>query len=92
MIKSRQPLFIKDTNFRFSTGWLDIDYFGIEEKNFTLTIIVFNSDYYYDRTAAMGVKKGNDTFSVYLGTGLASDKWYNFAIFDGNTLFGGGWH
>ena len=91
MIKSRQPLFIKDTNFRFSTGWLDIDYFGIEEKNFTLTIIVFYSDY-YGRTAAMGVKKGNNTFSVYLGTGLASDKWYNFAIFDGNTLIGGGRH
>lgn len=46
MIKSRQPLFIKETNFRFNTGWLDIDYFGIEEKNITLTIRVFNSDYY----------------------------------------------
>ena len=57
MIKSRQPQFIKETNFRFNTGWLDIDYFGIEEKNITLTIRVFNSDYYYDRTAAMGVKK-----------------------------------
>lgn len=40
----------------------------------------------------MGVKKGNNTFSVHLGTGLDSDKWYNFTIFDGNALIGGGRH
>lgn len=91
-IKPRQPFFIKGTSFNFNSGIFYVDYHGLEEKEVQVTVRTFNENYYNTSFISVNTEEGDNSFSVYIDDGLNSQKYYNFAVFVGNTLVGGGRH
>lgn len=91
-IKSRQPFFIKGTSFNFSSGMLYVNYHGLGEQEVHVTVRAFSENYYNTRFITIDVEEGDSSFSIYIDDGLDSQKYYNFAVFIGNTLVGGGRH
>lgn len=92
-ITERQPFIIKKTSFDFRTGYLNIDYYGMIEKNVTINVRAYNDDGdFFSTTSSINIETGDNFASVYISRSLDSSKWYSFEILKGNIIFGGGRH
>lgn len=92
MLNDMQPFIVKSTDFSFDTGWLSFDYYGLRNETVTLYAKAFNGDFSYSNSASMEVKKGNNTFSIYLNNNLNGATWYSFELLIGNKIIGGDRH
>ena len=92
LIRNAQPFFVKRTSFSFSTGWLDVEYFGVEEKVVSLDVRIHGDGQSFSKTVSRDISKGDNKFSVYIDDNLNSNKWYSFELLIGNRIIGGDRH
>lgn len=92
LLNDRQPFVVKSTSFTFNTGWLSFDYYGLREEAIDLQVKAFNGNESYSNSTSMDVKKGHNSFSVYLSDDLNSSAWYSFELLIGNKIIGGDRH
>lgn len=91
-LNDRQPFIVKSTSFAFNTGWLSFDYYGLRDETVTLQVKAFNGDESYRNSTSMDVKKGHNSFSIYLSDNLNGSTWYSFELLLGNKIVGGDRH
>lgn len=91
-LNDRQPFIVKKTSFSFNTGELSFDYYGLRDATVTLEAKAFNGDRCYSNSTSMYVKKGHQSFSIYLSSSLNSSNWYSFELLVGNKIVGGDRH
>ena len=91
-LNDRQPFIVKSTSFTFNTGWFSFDYYGLRDETVTLQVKAFNGDESYRNSTSMDVKKGYNSFSIYLSDNLNGSTWYSFELLIGNKIIGGDRH
>lgn len=84
-----QPFIVKSTSFNFSTGYLNIEYYGMVEESVYIQLKAFNDKVSYGNSSTINVHKGDNTVKVYLSRDLTSQDWYSFEILKGNVILGG---
>ena len=95
MFSNRQPFFITNTSFSFSSGWFEMQYFGLKEGEYSLRINVYTedgdrvcsksfSDYYFE--------EGDNSKEFYLTSTLNAGKWYYFEVCIDKIIIGGRMH
>ena len=92
IVTERQPFIIKKTSFKFATGYLTIDYYGLTEGSVDIQVKAYRSGEAYSNTASIYVYKGDNTATVYLSSRLNGSEWYSFEILQGNVIIGGSRH
>lgn len=92
LLNDIQPFIVKKTSFTFDTGWLSFDYYGLREETIDLQVKAFCGDESYSNSKSMDVKKGNNSFSIYLSNNLNRSTWYSFELLVGNKIVGGDRH
>ena len=92
IVTERQPFIIKKTSFKFATGYLTIEYYGLTEGSVDIQVKAYRSGEAYSNTASIYVYKGDNTATVYLSSRLNGSEWYSFEILQGNVIIGGSRH
>ena len=92
IVTGRQPFIIKKTSFKFATGYLTIEYYGLTEGSVDIQVKAYRSGEAYSNTASIYVYKGDNTATVYLSSRLNGSEWYSFEILQGNVIIGGSRH
>lgn len=88
----RQPLFVKNTSFSYSSGWLSFEYYGYYDTTVTLGVRAFDGNNSYSNSTSFTVQKGHHSGSIYLNSGLSGSRWYSFELLIGNKIIGGDRH
>lgn len=91
-LNDKQPFIVKSTSFDFYTGRLSFDYYGLRDETVTLQAKAFNGNEAYNNSISMDVKKGNNSFSIYLSDNLNSSTCHSFELLIGNKIIGGDRH
>lgn len=92
LLNDIQPFIVKKTSFTFDTGWLSFDYYGLKEETIDLQVKAFCGDESYSNSKSMDVKKGNNSFSIYLSNNLNRSTWYSFELLIDKKIVGGDRH
>lgn len=92
IVTERQPFIIMKTSFKFATGYLTIEYYGLTEGSVDIQVKAYRSGEAYSNTASIYVYKGDNTATVYLSSRLNGSEWYSFEILQGNVIIGGSRH
>lgn len=92
IVTGRQPFIIKKTSFKFATGYLTIEYYGLTEGSVDIQVKAYRSGEAYSNTASIYVYKGDNTATVYLSSRLNGSEWYSFEVLQGNVIIGGSRH
>lgn len=92
LLNGIQPFIVKKTSFAFDTGWLSFDYYGLREETIDLQVKAFSGDESYSNSKSMDVKKGNNSFSIYLSDNLNRSTWYSFELLVDKKIVGGDRH
>ena len=92
IVTERQPFIIKKTSFKFATGYLTIEYYGLTEGSVDIQVKAYRSGEAYSNTASIYVYKGDNTATVYLSSRLNGSEWYSFEVLQGNVIIGGSRH
>lgn len=91
-ISSRQPFFITNTSFSFSSGWFEMTYFGVREGNYTIRINVYAENGNRVRSETFSnyhFEEGAHSESFYVTSTLNSGAWYYFEVCIDNIIVGG---
>lgn len=94
-ISSRQPFFITNTSFSFSSGWFEMTYFGVREGNYTIRINVYAENGNRVRSDTFSnyhFEEGAHSKSFYVTSSLNSGAWYYFEVCIDNIIIGGRKH
>jgi len=92
LLNDRQPFIVKGTSFSFDTGYLSFDYYGLRDETVTLKVKAFKDGRSYSNSTNMDVKKGHQSFSIYVSSSLSGSDWYSFELLVGNIIVGGDRH
>lgn len=92
LLNDRQPFIVKGSSFSWGSGRLTFDYYGFREETITLQAKAVNGDVSYTQSTSMDVKKGDNSFSIYISNNLNSSTWYSFELLIGNKIIGGDRH
>lgn len=92
LLNNIQPFIVKKTSFTFDTGWLSFDYYGLREETVDLQVKAFSGNDSYSNSRSMDVKKGNNSFSIYLSDNLNRSVWYSFELLIDKRIVGGDRH
>lgn len=92
LLNGIQPFIVKKTSFAFDTGWLSFDYYGLREETIDLQVKAFSGDESYSNSKSMDVKKGYNSFSIYLSDNLNRSTWYSFELLVDKKIVGGDRH
>ena len=92
LLNGIQPFIVKKTSFAFDTGWLSFDYYGLREETIDLQVKAFSGNESYSNSKSMDVKKGYNSFSIYLSDNLNRSTWYSFELLVDKKIVGGDRH
>lgn len=91
MLAGVQPFIVTNTSFSFSSGYLNFDYFGFQEKSMTLNVRAYRDGESYYNSDQMNVHLGRNSFVIYVSSRLDGSKYYSFELLDSNNkILGGG--
>lgn len=92
-IRNRQPFFVKETTFNFSSGYLSFDYYGMTEGSVTVRVRAFNDNgECYTNSSNIYIEEGDNSATIFVSRELDGTKWYSFELLKDNIIIGGDRH